>query len=71
MKLGKFTLNMMLCWILAISFSVSTHSKIAPETVVGQWLFNEDKGDKAIDSSGNRHDGQIKGAGMEYWKYLC
>ena len=62
MKLSQFIIAMMVCYVLTISFSVLSHaSKIDPETIVGQWLFDEDKGDKAIDSSGNGHDGQIKG----------
>ena len=36
-------------------------AKIDQSAIVGMWLFNEDKGDVAKDSSGNGHDGEIKG----------
>ena len=62
MQLSQFIVGMMVCYVLTISFSVpSQASKIDPGTIVGQWLFDEDKGDKAIDASGNVHDGHIKG----------
>ena len=62
MKLSQFIVAMMVCYVLTISFSVpSQASKIDPGTIIGQWLFVEDKGDKAINASGNGHDGQIKG----------
>ena len=62
MKLSQFIVTMMVCYVLTISFSVpSQASKIDPGTIIGQWLFVEDKGDKAINASGNGHDGQIKG----------
>jgi hypothetical protein len=34
---------------------------IAPEAAVGIWLFDDGKGDTAVDSSGNGHDGKIQG----------
>ena len=38
------------------------HAEIDPETIVGIWLFDEDEGNVAEDSSGNGHDGQISNA---------
>ena len=38
-----------------------SHAKIDPETVVGMWLFDEDKGNVAEDSSGNEHKGTLNG----------
>jgi len=38
-----------------------SHAEIDPETVMGIWLFDEDKGDMARDSSGNGHDGELIG----------
>lgn len=34
---------------------------IDAKTIVGTWLFDDGKGDTAKDSSGNKHDGVIKG----------
>ena len=36
-------------------------AKIDLETVVAMWLFDEGKGDVAVDSSGNGHDGKFEG----------
>ncbi len=41
--------------------AVSSYAEIIPEAVVGIWLFDEDGGDIAKDSSGNGHDGMIEG----------
>jgi len=42
-------------------FTGSTNAKIDPKTIVGLWLFDEDGGDTAKDSSGNKNDGQLMG----------
>ena len=62
MKLNQRLVGMIACLILAVLFSVPSQAKIDPETIVGQWLFDEDKGEKVIDASGNGHDGEIKGS---------
>ena len=50
MKLSQFIVTMMVCYVLTISFSVpSQASKIDPGTIVEQWLFDEDQGDKTIE----------------------
>jgi len=41
--------------------TVSSYGKIDPETCVGAWLFDEDDGDIATDSSGNGNDGELMG----------
>jgi hypothetical protein len=41
------------------------------EDIVGLWLFDANDPAVAIDSSGNEHEGQIKGAQpVDLW-YLC
>jgi hypothetical protein len=40
-------------------FAVSSEAKIDPETIAGMWLFDEDEGDVANDSSGNANDGTL------------
>ena len=62
MKLHQRLVGLIACLILAVLFSVPSQAKIDPETIVGQWLFDEDKGEKVIDASGNGHDGEIKGS---------
>ncbi len=59
---------MKLCVLVAIlvclSFSfmvIQTEAAIDPETLVGVWLFDEGKGDVAVDASGNELDGILKG----------
>ncbi|MFC1717230.1 LamG domain-containing protein [Candidatus Poribacteria bacterium] len=37
----------------------SSYAKIDPETIVGMWLFDEDAGNIAVDSSGNGRDKTI------------
>ena len=39
----------------------SSYAEIDPASVVGIWLLNEDNGAQVIDSSGNGHDGEIRG----------
>lgn len=48
--------------ITALMLAGIGHAEIEPETVVGLWLFDEDEGNIAGDSSGNGHDGQINNA---------
>lgn len=48
-----FALSMLVCF---------SHAAIDTESVVGVWLLNDDKNNTAVDSSGNGHDGEIKGA---------
>ena len=41
--------------------ATSGHAEVSMDNVVGLWLFDEEEGDIAIDSSGNGHNGTIKG----------
>jgi hypothetical protein len=40
-------------------FAVSSQAKIDPETIAGMWLFDEDEGEIANDSSGNGNNGTL------------
>ena len=58
------TRYLLLCaCVLALSFmwSVPAEARIDPDSIVGIWLFDDDKGGKALDSSGNELHGQING----------
>ena len=39
----------------------SSHAEIDPDSVVGVWLLDEGKDNTTRDSSGNGHDGELKG----------
>ena len=39
----------------------SSYARLDPKTVAGIWLFNDNKGNTAVDSSENKNDGTIKG----------
>ncbi|MEE2910296.1 MAG: LamG domain-containing protein [Candidatus Poribacteria bacterium] len=61
MGMYKFSISLLSCFIICLCLSLPSFSAGYDEkTVVGQWLF-DDEGENAIDSSGNGHDGQIKG----------
>lgn len=47
--------------IVCSVFAGMGNAKIDPDTVVGIWLFDENSGDVAIDSSGNGNDGTLEG----------
>ena len=47
--------------IVSLMFAGISDAKIDPETIVGAWLFDENKGDTAKDASGNGNDGTIMG----------
>ena len=57
------TLKLTLTCIFVMSLVLVGRSiaKIDPETVVGAWLFDENKGDTARDASGNGNDGTFQG----------
>ena len=61
MKLNQRLVGMTACFILVALFSVPSQAKYDPETIVGQWLFDEKGNVEVIDSSGNGHDGEIQG----------
>jgi len=44
---------------VAGAFANSTYAKIDPKTIVGMWLLDDNKGNVATDSSGNKNDGNF------------
>ncbi|MEK7399701.1 MAG: LamG domain-containing protein [Candidatus Poribacteria bacterium] len=44
---------------VAGAFANSTYAKIDPKTCIGMWLFDDNKGDVATDSSGSKNDGKL------------
>ncbi len=44
---------------IVLLFAVSSKAKIDPTTIAGMWLFDEDEGDVAEDSSGNDNHGAL------------
>jgi hypothetical protein len=66
LKLGgkKMTRLTIICFsfiIVSLMFSGQSYADVDPETVVGIWLFDEEGGDVAQDSSGNGNDGTLNG----------
>jgi len=55
----RFLLIGVVVLFVACVLTVPSYAKIDPKTCVGMWLFDVDKGDTAIDSSGNKNDGKI------------
>ena len=47
-----------------------SNADLDPKTLVGAWLFDKAGGDIARDSSGNGHDGQVKGTVRVPGKFL-
>ena len=45
--------------ILSLMFTSVSDAEFDPETVVGMWLFDDGKGDTAMDSSENGKDGEL------------
>lgn len=45
--------------IIGLAFTPFSEAKIDPKTAVGIWLFDEGKGDRALDSSGKGNDGKL------------
>jgi hypothetical protein len=61
-KKMKLRCLLTMCFILAfIVVAGPSHAKIAPESVLGVWLFNEVNGKIVKDSSANGKDGTIGG----------
>ncbi len=48
--------------IVSLVFAGQSHAEVNSEAVLGIWLLDEGKGDIAEDSSGNGHDGTLRGA---------
>ena len=53
--------NLMLASLIVLSlmFAGVSSAELDPKTVVGMWLFDEGKGDTAVDSSENGNDGEL------------
>ena len=53
--------------------TTQSYAKIDPETVVGMWLLDDNKGDIATDSSGKANDGTLFKVSLpeRLVRYLC
>lgn len=56
----RIVLLLIMLFILVPSIIAS--AAVKPENIMGMWFFDEGKGDTALDSSGNKHDGIITSA---------
>ena len=62
LKVASFVLALLiLMWVTP----ETGYAQIDQKAIVGVWLFDEGKGDTALDSSGNGHDGKI-GSGIKW-----
>jgi hypothetical protein len=61
MKVRSLLIGVTVLFIVGL-LATSTYAKIDPKTIVGMWLFDENKGDVAADSSGNKNDGKLVGS---------
>lgn len=59
MKAAKSRLALACIFIISLVLAGQSFARIDPETLVGAWLFDEDGGDTARDSSGNGNDGTL------------
>ncbi len=60
MKVTKLRLTLACIFVMSLVLVGQSFAKIDSETVVGIWLFDENKGDTAKDSSGNGNDGTLQ-----------
>ena len=60
MKLGR--IYGLLSLVAITVFALPSIAAIDRNNIMGMWLFDENSGDVAIDSSGNKNDGKIHGA---------
>ena len=58
---SKCLLIVTVVMFIAGVLTTQSHARLDPATVVGMWLFDEDEGDVAEDSSGNENDGVFMG----------
>jgi len=56
----RYLLIVVVALFVAGVLTASSYAKIDPKTCVGAWLFDEDKGNVAKDSSGGKNDGTLK-----------
>jgi hypothetical protein len=59
MKVRYLLFGLVVMFVAGVLVS-SSYAKIDPKTIAGLWLFDENKGDTAADSSGNKNDGTLK-----------
>ncbi len=58
LKSNRITAYISLVFV-SLLFAVSSEARIDPQNIVGMWLFDEDEGDVAEDSSGNDNHGAL------------
>ena len=56
------SLGFLIAFIALGAFLTPSHAAIDSNNIMGMWLFDENSGTVAIDSSGNKNDGTIHGA---------
>lgn len=56
------SLCLLIAFIVLGAFFTTSHAAIDSNSIRGMWFFDEDSGNVAIDSSGNKNDGTIHGA---------
>ena len=59
MKIVMANLRLASLIVLSLMFTSIGNADFDPETVVGSWLFDDGKGDTAVDSSENGNDGEL------------
>lgn len=59
MKVKYSLIVVVVLFAAGLLLAVSSEAMIEPENIAGMWLFDEDGGDVAEDSSGNGNDGQL------------
>lgn len=56
------SLGFLITFMALGAFLTTSHAAIDAKSIRGMWLFDENSGNVAIDSSGNKNDGTIHGA---------
>ena len=60
MKVRFLWIGVVVLFIAGVLLTASSFAKLDPQTCVGMWLLDEDRGDVAKDSSGGKNDGTLK-----------
>jgi hypothetical protein len=60
MKVRCLLIGVTVLFIVGL-LTTSSYAKLDPKTCVGMWLLDENKGDIAADSSGNKNEGKLTG----------
>jgi hypothetical protein len=58
-KMTRLTIVCISFIVVSLMFYGLSYAKIDEESIMGMWLFDDDKGDTAKDSSGNGNDGVL------------